>query len=150
MRRYLSIILIFTHTSILFADTLTFINGGEIEGELLKLKTEDDSAGAEIVFQVDKFSMTNVLQNAIVEKLDDNTFVFNQDYVYKIIDDKGGILFGSKNLKANRNYSREVVEGIGKEAGQYLVTKGLMILLAPILFMAMIWVLSLLGWSPGG
>ena len=35
MKRLISIILIFAHTSILFADTLTFKSGEKIEGKLV-------------------------------------------------------------------------------------------------------------------
>jgi len=38
MKRLISIILIFAHTSILFADTLTFKSGEKIEGKLVKFE----------------------------------------------------------------------------------------------------------------
>ncbi len=88
MKRYLSIILIIAHTSVIFADTLTFKSGEKIEGKLVKLikNYENDANGTQIVFQVEKFSMWNVQQDAVIENIDDNTFVFNEDYIYKIIN----------------------------------------------------------------
>ena len=38
MKCLISIILIFAHTSILFADTLTFKSGEKIEGKLVKFE----------------------------------------------------------------------------------------------------------------
>ncbi len=112
MKRYLSIILIIAHTSVIFADTLTFKSGEKIEGKLVKLikNYENDANGTQIVFQVEKFSMWNVQQDAVIENIDDNTFVFNEDYIYKIINDKGAILYGSKQLVGAAPSKAKVVD----------------------------------------
>ena len=112
MKRYLSIILIIAHTSVIFADMLTFKSGEKIEGKLVKLikNYENDANGTQIVFQVEKFSMWNVQQDAVIENIDDNTFVFNEDYIYKIINDKGAILYGSKQLVGAAPSKAKVVD----------------------------------------
>ena len=60
MKRYLSIILIFAHTSILFADTLTFNNGVTIEGKLVKY--DEDY----LIFKVDEESMKDIPNEAVI------------------------------------------------------------------------------------
>ena len=75
MKRYLSIILIFAHTSILFADTLTFNNGVTIEGKLVQYDND------RLIFKVDEESMKNLPQETVIVFVNDNTVVINNKYV---------------------------------------------------------------------
>ncbi len=82
MKRYLSIILIFAHTSILFADTLTFNNGVTIEGKLVKY--DEDY----LIFKVDEESMKDIPNEAVIYIkgviLDENQVVFNNKFVKNV------------------------------------------------------------------
>ena len=82
MKRYLSIILIFAHTSILFADTLTFNNGVTIEGKLVKY--DEDY----LIFKVDEESMKDIPNEAVIYIkgviLDENQVVFNKKFVKNV------------------------------------------------------------------
>ena len=84
MKRYLSIILIFAHTSILFADTLTFNNGVTIEGKLVKY--DEDY----LIFKVDEESMKDIPNEAVInivgEIVDENQVVFNNKFVKNITE----------------------------------------------------------------
>ena len=82
MKRYLSIILIFAHTSILFADTLTFNNGVTIEGKLVKY--DEDY----LIFKVDEESMKDIPNEAVIYIkgviVDENQVVFNNKFVKNV------------------------------------------------------------------
>ena len=82
MKRYLSIILIFAHTSILFADTLTFNNGVTIEGKLVKY--DEDY----LIFKVDEESMKDIPNEAVINIggviVDENQVVFNNKFVKNV------------------------------------------------------------------
>ena len=82
MKRYLSIILIFAHTSILFADTLTFNNGVTIEGKLVKY--DEDY----LIFKVDEESMKDIPNEAVIYIkgviLDENQVMFNKKFVKNV------------------------------------------------------------------
>ena len=82
MKRYLSIILIFAHTSILFADTLTFKNGVTIEGKLVKY--DEDY----LIFKVDEESMKDIPNEAVIYIkgviVDENQVVFNNKFVKNV------------------------------------------------------------------
>ena len=84
MKRYLSIILIFAHTSILFADTLTFNNGVTIEGKLVKY--DEDY----LIFKVDEESMKDIPNEAVIYIkgviLDENQVVFNNKFVKNVTE----------------------------------------------------------------
>ena len=100
MKKIISILLLVSHTSLLFADTLTFKSGQKIEGELIKVSEEhelDPNTGttSEITFKVDKFSINMIPKEMIVGKLNENIFLFDQKSIYKIIDNQGNILFSS-------------------------------------------------------
>ncbi len=100
MKKIISILLLVSHTSLLFADTLTFKSGQKIEGELIKVSEEhelDPNTGttSEVTFKVDKFSISMIPKEMIVGKLNENIFLFDQKSIYKIIDNKGNILFSS-------------------------------------------------------
>ena len=100
MKKIISILLLVSHTSLLFADTLTFKSGQKIEGELIKVSEEhelDPNTGttSEVTFKVDKFSINMIPNEMIVGKLNENIFLFDQKSIYKIIDNQGNILFSS-------------------------------------------------------
>ena len=100
MKKYISILLLISLTSILFADTLTFKNGLKIEGKVVKISEEhklDPNTGttSDVTFKVDKFSISMIPKEMIVGKLNENIFLFDQKSIYKIIDNKGNILFSS-------------------------------------------------------
>ena len=84
MKRYLSIILIFAHTSILFADTLTFNNGVTIEGKLVKY--DEDY----LIFKVDEESMKDIPNEAVINIggviVDENLVVFNNKFVKNVTE----------------------------------------------------------------
>jgi len=84
MKRYLSIILIFAHTSILFADTLTFNNGVTIEGKLVKY--DEDY----LIFKVDEESMKDIPNEAVIYIkgviVDENQVVFNNKFVKNVTE----------------------------------------------------------------
>jgi len=97
--KYLSLILILAQTSVLFADTLTFNNGQKINGKLISISEEhelDPKTGLhfrEVIFKVDKFSINTIPKEMIVGKINESIFIFDQQSVDVIIDDKGKILF---------------------------------------------------------
>ena len=97
MKKIISVFLLLSHTSLLFADTLTFKSGQKIEGKLISISEEhelDPNTGStsEVTFKVDKFSIKMVPKNLIIGKLNENTFLFDPTSVYKIIDDQGNVL----------------------------------------------------------
>ena len=77
----LSIILIFAHTSILFADTLTFNNGVTIEGKLVKYDED------RLIFKVDEESMNDIPNEAVIFIIsDENQVVFNNSFVKNVTE----------------------------------------------------------------
>ena len=97
--KYLSLLLILAQTSVLFADTLTFNNGLKINGKLISISEEHElnpKTGLhfrEVIFKVDKFSINTIPKEMIVGKINESIFIFDQQSVDVIIDDKGKILF---------------------------------------------------------
>ena len=130
MKKITSILLLVSHTSLLFADTLTFKSGQKIEGELIKVSEEhelDPNTGttSEVTFKVDKFSINMVPKEMIVGKLNENIFLFDQKSIYKITNDYGQILlirpfkYGSDGEfieipKSDKGEHDELIEGINK------------------------------------
>ena len=97
MKKIISIFLLLSHTSLLFADTLIFKSGQKIEGKLISISEEhevDPNTGStsEVTFKVDKFSIKMVPKDLIIGKLNENIFLFDPISVYKIIDDQGNVL----------------------------------------------------------
>ena len=96
--KYLSLILILAQTSVLFADTLIFKSGLKIEGKLVSISEEhelDPNTGttSEVTFNVYKFSINMIPNEMIVGKVNESIYLFDQQSVDVIIDDKGKILF---------------------------------------------------------
>ena len=103
MKRYLSIILIFAHTSILFADTLTFNNGVTIEGKLVKY--DEDY----LIFKVDEESMKDIPNEAVIYIkgviVDENQVVFNNKFV-KNVTENNIIVANPAEERRNRTIKR--------------------------------------------
>jgi hypothetical protein len=103
LKRYLSIILIFAHTSILFADTLTFNNGVTIEGKLVKY--DEDY----LIFKVDEESMKDIPNEAVINIggviVDENQVVFNNKFV-KNVTENNIIVANPAEERRNRTIKR--------------------------------------------
>ena len=103
MKRYLSIILIIAHTSILFADTLTFNNGVTIEGKLVKY--DEDY----LIFKVDEESMKDIPNEAVINIggviVDENQVVFNNKFV-KNVTENNIIVANPAEERRNRTIKR--------------------------------------------
>ena len=98
MKKIISIFLLLSHTSLLFADTLTFKSGLKIEGKLVSISEEhelDPNTGttSEVTFNVYKFSINMIPNEMIVGKVNESIYLFDQQSVDVIIDDQGKILF---------------------------------------------------------
>ena len=159
--KYLSLILILAQTSVLFADTLTFNNGQKINGKLINISEEhelDPNTGvtSEVTFKVDDYQLKMISEELIVGKLNESTLMFDKKSIYKITDDKGNILFThNKKLMNNNSLIKTMGEkqktlSSEEQITQYIGAQFLKILLAPVGFMCMIWVLGFLGLMPGG
>ena len=83
--KYLSIILILGQTSILFADTLKFVNGSSITGKYI----EENTNG--VIFQLDR--KQQIPQVAILNKLGDMKYLFNKSYIEFVKNDNSEHLF---------------------------------------------------------
>ena len=90
MKKIISILLILTQTSILFADTLTFNNGVTIEGKLVKY--DEDY----LIFKVDEESMKDIPNEAVIYIkgviVDENQVVFNNKFVKNVKDENNNII----------------------------------------------------------
>ena len=100
--KYLSLLLILAQTSVLFADTLIFKSGQKIEGKLVSISEEhelDPNTGttSEVTFNVYKFSINMIPNEMIVGKVNETIYLFDQQSVDVIIDDKGKKLFPKDN-----------------------------------------------------
>ena len=98
MKKIISILLLLSQTSLLFANTLIFKSGQKIEGKLVSISEEhelDPKTGttSEVTFNVYKFSINMIPNEMIVGKVNESIYLFDQQSVDVIIDDKGKILF---------------------------------------------------------
>ena len=102
-RKLLSILLILTQTSILFADTLTFNNGVTIEGKLVKY--DEDY----LIFKVDEESMKDIPNEAVINIggviVDENQVVFNNKFV-KNVTENNIIVANPAKERRNRTIKR--------------------------------------------
>ena len=80
MKKIISILLILTQTSILFADTLTFNSGVTIEGKLVQYDED------RLIFKVDEESMKDLPQETVIVFINDNTVVINNKYVKNVTE----------------------------------------------------------------
>ena len=74
IKKYISILLLLSHTSLLFADTLTFKSGQKIEGKLISISEEhelDPNTGttSEITFNIYNYSIKMIPNEMIVGKV---------------------------------------------------------------------------------
>ena len=129
MKKIISILLLLSQTSLLFADTLIFKSGQKIEGKLISISEEhelDPNTGttSEVTFNVDKFSINTIPKEMIVGKINESIFIFDQQSIYKITGDYGNILlirpfkYGSDGEfieipKSDKGEHDELIEGIG-------------------------------------
>jgi len=107
LKQYLSIILIFAHTSILFADTLTFNNGVTIEGKLVKY--DEDY----LIFKVDEESMKDIPNEAVINIggviVDENQVVFNNKFVKNVTENN---IIVANPAEERRNRTIKTIEEI--------------------------------------
>ena len=103
MKKIISILLILTQTSILFADTLTFNNGVTIEGKLVKY--DEDY----LIFKVDEESMKDIPNEAVINIggviVDENQVVFNNKFV-KNVTENNIIVANPAEERRNRTIKR--------------------------------------------
>ena len=91
----------------LISDTIIFSDGQMLKGELIKITKEhpyDPKTGArqEVLFKVEKYNLNRVPEDFVIDKSDDNVFMFNVNSVYKIEDEYGMLIYSSnKKLAAS-------------------------------------------------
>ena len=129
MKKIISIFLLLSHTSLIFADTLTFKSGLKIEGKLVSISEEhelDPKTGttSEVTFNVYKFSINMIPNEMIVGKVNESIYLFDQQSVDVIIDDKGKILFpkDDKGLSTGLQVGMLLV-GLGGFFAVFMVVK---------------------------
>ena len=83
--KYLSLILILAQKSILFADTLKFVNGSSITGKYI----EENTNG--VIFQLD--GKQQIPQVAVLNELGEMNYLFNKSYIEFVKNDNGEHLF---------------------------------------------------------
>ena len=102
MKKIISILLLLSQTSLLFANTLIFKSGQKIEGKLVSISEKhelDPNTGitSEVTFNVYNYSIkmipNKMIVGKVVGKVNESIFLFDQQSVDVIIDDKGKILF---------------------------------------------------------
>ena len=106
MKRLVSILLLFTYTPLVFADTVYFKNGQTIEGELIDYKKNitfkipdpkfDISwtfPGREMVLQHSKTP-----KGSIIKHVDNQTFVFSKQHVFMVNSGDKIIRFSRMNV----------------------------------------------------
>ena len=91
----------------LISDTIIFNDGQILKGELIKITKEhpyDPKTGAkqEVLFKVEKYNLNRVPKDFIINKSDDDVYMFNVNSVYKIEDEYGMLIYSSnKKLAAS-------------------------------------------------
>ena len=124
MKKIISILLILTQTSILFADTLTFNNGVAIEGKLVKY--DEDY----LIFKVDEESMKDIPNEAVIYIkgviLDDNQVVFNNKFVKNVTGISGQEVPTIIPAEKKRNKTNNFIlmlgcVGVASAVGTYLM-----------------------------
>ncbi len=118
MKKIISILLILTQTSILFADTLTFNNGVTIEGKLVKY--DEDY----LIFKVDEESMKDIPNEAVIYIkgviVDENQVVFNNKFVKNVTGFSGQEVPTINPAEERRNKTIKIINlvcvGVGTAA----------------------------------
>ena len=83
--KYLSLIFILAQTSVLFADTLKFVNGSSITGTYI----EENING--VIFKLD--GEQQIPQVAVLNELGERNYLFNKSYIEFVKNDNGEHLF---------------------------------------------------------
>ena len=100
------IINIFLSSSLL-SDTIIFNNGQQLKGKLVKITDKhpyDPNTGAEqeVLFKVEKYNLNTVPKAFVINKSDDDVFMFDVNGIYKIEDEYGMLIYSSnKKLVAS-------------------------------------------------
>ena len=97
----------------LISDTIIFNDGQMLIGELIKITKEhpyDPKTGAEqeVLFKVEKYNLNRVPKNFVINKSDDNVFMFDVNSIYKIEDEYGMLIFSSNKKLASSTVIRKV------------------------------------------
>ena len=93
MKKIISILLILTQTSILFADTLTFNNGVTIEGKLVKY--DEDY----LIFKVDEESMKGIPNEFVIGFIAPKKSSEEILHTKGVIVDENQVVFNNKFVK---------------------------------------------------
>ena len=110
LSKFLAVILLI---SPLISDTIIFNDGQMLIGELIKITKEhpyDPKTGAEqeVLFKVEKYNLNMVPKNFVINKSDDNVFMFDVNSIYKIEDEYGMLIFSSNKKLASSTVIRKV------------------------------------------
>ena len=97
----------------LISDTIIFNDGQMLIGELIKITKEhpyDPKTGAEqeVLFKVEKYNLNMVPKNFVINKSDDDVFMFDVNSIYKIEDEYGMLIFSSNKKLASSTGIRKV------------------------------------------
>ena len=111
LSKFLTVILFLI--SPLISDTIIFNDGQMLIGELIKITKEhpyDPKTGAEqeVLFKVEKYNLNRVPKNFVINKSDDNVFMFDVNSIYKIEDEYGMLIFSSNKKLASSTGIRKV------------------------------------------
>ena len=111
LSKFLTVILFLI--SPLISDTIIFNDGQMLIGELIKITKEhpyDPKTGAEqeVLFKVEKYNLNMVPKNFVINKSDDNVFMFDVNSIYKIEDEYGMLIFSSNKKLASSTGIRKV------------------------------------------
>ena len=97
----------------LISDTIIFNDGQMLIVELIKITKKhpyDPKTGAEqeVLFKVEKYNLNRVPKNFVINKSDDNVFMFDVNSIYKIEDEYGMLIFSSNKKLASSTGIRKV------------------------------------------
>lgn len=111
LSKFLTVILFLI--SPLISDTIIFNDGQMLIGALIKITKEhpyDPKTGAEqeVLFKVEKYNLNMVPKNFVINKSDDNVFMFDVNSIYKIEDEYGMLIFSSNKKLASSTGIRKV------------------------------------------
>ena len=111
LSKFLTVILFLI--SPLISDTIIFNDGQMLIGELIKIAKEhpyDPKTGSEqeVLFKVEKYNLNMVPKNFVINKSDDNVFMFDVNSVYKIEDEYGMLIFSSNKKLTSSTGIRKV------------------------------------------
>ena len=100
--KYLSLIFILAQTSVLFADTLKFVNGSSITGTYI----EENING--VIFKLD--GEQQIPQVAVLNELGERNYLFNKSYIEFIKNDNGEHLFDKNPVYIiGQKYNEDII-----------------------------------------